>query len=114
MQHCRTAVRDLIKSFHRRRRMLQGLEIAQQLSRVPSSSSSAASIDSQQTGTSVSLRSNESSRTTDIRSDAERHIDEVFGDPTCTKFDGFAPTLRHENFAELLEARLTVSLTCLC
>lgn len=89
--------------------MLQGLEVAQQLSRVPSSSSSAASIDSRQTGTSVSLQSNESSRTSDMRSDAERHIDETFGDPSSMKYDGFVPVLRRENFDELLEARLTVS-----
>lgn len=90
--------------------MLQGLDAAQQLTRVSSSSSSATSFDSQQTGTSVSLRSNESSRTSDLRSDAERHIDEIFGDPLAANFDGFVPTVRRENMSELLETRLTVSL----
>jgi hypothetical protein len=92
--------------------MLQGLDAAQYLVRVSSSSSSAASIDSQQTGTSVSLRSNESSRTSDMRSDAERHIDEIFGDPLACSFEQFVPVLRRENLSELLEARLNVSTTC--
>lgn len=94
----------------RRRRMLQGLDAAQQLARVSSSSSSAASYDSNQTGTSISLRLNESSRTSDMRSDAERHIDDIFGDPTAANFDGFVPTVRRENVSELFESRLTVSL----
>lgn len=89
--------------------MLQGLDAAQHLVRVSSASSSAASIDSQQTGTSVSLRSNESSRTSDMRSDAERHIDEIFGDPLAGSFEAFVPVLRRENMSELLEARLNVS-----
>ncbi|KAK9894291.1 hypothetical protein P389DRAFT_163384 [Cystobasidium minutum MCA 4210] len=107
-EECTQYLSQLQKDWERRR-MLQGLEVtAQQLSRGPSSSSSAASIDSQQTGTSVSLQSNESSRTSDMRSDSERHIDEIFGDPTARKYDGFVPVLRRENFGELLEARLTL------
>lgn len=50
-----------------------------------------------------------------MRSDAERHIDEIFGDPRSIKSDDFIPVVRRENLSELLEARLTVrsiSLRC--
>lgn len=51
----------------------------------------------------------DSSQTSDHRTETERHIDEVFGDQSDGYFQRYEPPVRPDSFTELLDSRIMVS-----
>ena len=87
--------------------MLQTIEQAGNDARISMSCSSSNSGGSFSNSEDGSSHSDESSRTSDPRTDFERHIDEVFGS-AATKLGPYEPPAVDSNTSELLNSRIVV------